>query len=124
MLTENFSREEFACKGLACCGHSAPVVPTLVRGLQELRNALQVPVRINSAFRCNVYNKEIGSSGTSQHCIGMAADIRVDGTIPELVFEAAQLIDIFAEGGIGIYDDFVHVDVRGKYARWDERTKK
>lgn len=123
-LTENFTRHEFRCRGLYCCGHSAPLDPKLIQGLQELRNTLSRPIRINSGFRCLTYNLEIGSTDASQHCLGRAADIRVDKTRPELVLEAAKLVKVFSEGGIGIYDDFVHVDVRGKFTRWDGRTGK
>jgi uncharacterized protein YcbK (DUF882 family) len=33
----------------------------------------------------------------------------------------ADRINVF--GGVGFYDTFVHVDARGKRARWDYRSK-
>ena len=43
---------------------------------------------------------------------------------PEELKKFAEEIPEFANGGIGIYDWGIHVDVRGRRARWDYRTKK
>lgn len=44
--------------------------------LQPLRNAVQVPVVVNSGYRCNRVNRAIGGSAKSQHLTGHAADIQ------------------------------------------------
>ena len=119
-LSKNFSRSEFACRGENCCGGNAPVHPALVAGLQELRDKLGGPLTISSGFRCKRYNAAIGGAKESQHTLGMAADMLVpEGWTPETLAELAESIDVFREGGIGIYPTWVHVDVRmtGK-ARW------
>lgn len=51
--------------------------------LDPLRQALGKPVRINSGFRSAAVNKAIGGSTTSQHMVGEAADIRVEGMTPQ-----------------------------------------
>ena len=69
-----------------------------------------------------------GVSPDSQHHEGRAADIRVEGVTPEEVHAALlSLYDVgeISIGGLGIYDHFVHVDIRGgALHRWDMRTSK
>ena len=43
------------------------------------------PVMINSAFRSKAVNDAVGSRDTSQHRLGLAADFRVPGMIPDAV---------------------------------------
>ena len=42
---------------------------------EPLRVAIDVPIKINSFFRCEELNKAIGGSTKSQHCQGRAIDI-------------------------------------------------
>ena len=46
---------------------------------------------------------------------GMAADIRVQGIIPKEVAKYAESIGVL---GIGLYDDFVHIDTRTAKSFW------
>lgn len=117
-LSKDFRRAEFTCH--CGCGFDTPD-SALVAGLQELRDALGRMVTINSACRCAQHNKKVGGVPDSQHVYGKAADIVVQGMSPQDVLRAAEGIDVFERGGIGVYDTFVHVDVRGKRARWDNR---
>ena len=114
-LTKDFSRDEFKCK----CGCGANYIDMrLVKGLQTLRDNLGKPVIINDATRCPKHNKEVGGVTNSQHILGKAADIHVNGVSPEALADAAEKIPVFLNGGIGRYATFVHVDVRGHKARW------
>ena len=121
-LRPNFRRREFACKGASCCGHSAPVDDRLLDGLQALREKAGFPIRINSGFRCNNHNADVGGSPNSQHRLGKAADIRCNGMTPKELYELAITIPEFENGGVGLYirKQFVHVDVRGEKVRWTE----
>ena len=119
-LSRNFDRSEFACKGEDCCGHSAPVHPDLIESLQALRDRIGRPLSITSGFRCNRHNQTIGGEDHSFHTLGMAVDVvNPEGISPEQLATLAEGIDLFREGGIGIYPSWVHLDVRknGK-ARW------
>jgi zinc D-Ala-D-Ala carboxypeptidase len=119
-LSRNFNRSEFACKGEDCCGHSAPVHPDLVEALQALRDRIGKPLSITSGFRCNRHNQAISGEDHSFHTLGMAADVACpDGIGPEELAALADGIELFHQGGIGIYPSWVHLDVRknGK-ARW------
>lgn len=100
----------------------------LVRALEVIRAEFGgKPIRIISAYRPLKYNTALGSKPDSQHVQGRAADFQIDGVAPSVIYrrvlELHQLgrIEI---GGIGVYDEFNHVDVRGgALATWDERTK-
>ncbi|MGP8050559.1 MAG: YcbK family protein [Desulfobaccales bacterium] len=122
-LSPNFSRQEFACH---CCGKLPPdwlpgETPPLVNALEQLRAAAgNQGVIIVSGFRCVRHNRAVGGEPDSQHLIGKAADIHLNGhTLPQ-TYEVAQAIPPFVEGGIGYYPEqhFVHLDVRGHEARW------
>lgn len=125
MTTTNFKDKEFACP---CCGQTK-VDPLLRLSLEELRALLRNKyprtfkgIRINSGYRCAAHNKKVRGSKNSQHMLGKAADVvglLKDGEVPpQEVWEAARLVHHFVLGGIGRYKTFVHVDVRGKKARW------
>jgi uncharacterized protein YcbK (DUF882 family) len=125
-LSEHFDRWEFACKGIGCCGRSAPINDRLIEDLEELIKIVDLngggehhAMRINSGFRCLTHNRMIGSDDRSFHTLGMAADITVEGFCPERVAKMALGVYDFVDGGIGIYPGFVHLDIRktGK-ARW------
>jgi len=119
-LTKNFSRAEFACKGNNCCDHSAPVHPLLVEGLQRMRDAIGKPVTIVSGYRCRMYNRIVSDHINSYHTIAMAADISCSGMFGAELAEYAEEVEQFKAGGIGIYNNTLHVDVRTNGpARWD-----
>jgi uncharacterized protein YcbK (DUF882 family) len=121
-LSKNFHRSEFACKGENCCNHSAPVNMLLVKGLQAMRYGIQKPIIITSGFRCRKHNAEIAGAEDSTHTIGDAADIKAEGYTGPQLADLAECVDAFKNGGIGIYPDRIHVDVRQDGpARWKRR---
>lgn len=98
----------------------------LVKALEVIRaDCGGLPMRVISGYRPLPYNRALGSKDDSQHVVGRAADFQIDGISPSYIYERILVlydkgaIDI---GGIGVYDSFVHVDVRGgSLHRWDER---
>jgi len=115
MLSKDFSRAELACPD---CG-SCLVTPDLVNALQALRDLAQVPIHVDSGYRCPAHNASVGGVSASQHTEGKAADIRIDGLNVHQMYVLACEIPAFNNGGIGLYDGgFIHVDVRGTRARW------
>lgn len=66
-----FKPEEFKCP---CCGQGSPAL-MLVLWLDLFRAAWGAPVRVNSGFRCEKHNKEVGGAENSRHLLGCAADI-------------------------------------------------
>ena len=114
MLSENFSREEFACK----CGCGQDLVDAeLITVLERLREWADAPITITSGNRCQIYNNKIGGSPSSQHLLSKAADIQVKGFTPREVYNILNrwYSDAY---GIGQYITFVHIDVRAKKGRW------
>lgn len=116
-LTKNFSRSEFKCKCGKCDANYVDI--RLVKGVQEMRDNIGKPIIINCATRCPEHNKEVGGVRDSQHIKGRAADIRVVGMSPAQLAKEAEKVEVFRNGGIGTYNTFVHVDVRGHKARWN-----
>lgn len=121
-LSRNFSKHEFDSKD----GSEMPYevfqnVLKLAQNLQRLRDAINLPININSGYRSPKHNAKIGGVKNSQHLTGKAADIRVAGTSPKIIakkIEELIKLGIMQEGGIGIYETFVHYDIRGEKARW------
>lgn len=137
-ITKNFRRHEFACN--CGCGFDA-VSYKLVENLQTLRNIINAIwdgslIYITSGCRCVEYNKQIGGAVGSQHIYGKAADICIrvpydipvvseyrDGKfflLPAYAASLAALIEPFGQGGIGVYSNYLHVDIRGngRPVRW------
>ena len=83
-----------------------------------MRDKWKKPVKINSAYRCEKYNKEVGGAILSRHKKGDATDIVVKGLSPDEV--ATNCKDLFS--GIGYYNSFTHIDSRPNGpAIWDFR---
>ena len=118
-ITDHFRVYEFACKD----GSDVVFVSqALADILENIRVHFGKPVHINSGYRTVSYNKTVsGSSSTSQHCNGLAADIKVEGHTPKEVYDYACSL-LGDHGGVGIYNTFVHVDVRAVKSRFDYRT--
>jgi len=90
--------------------------PWLVDACAEVRAHFGRPCRINSGFRTNAHNADIGGASQSKHLLGMAADLDVDGVTPDEVADfAARVLQV---GGLGRYDTFTHIDVFGYRRRW------
>lgn len=107
------------------CATLEPNLQRLAENLQVLRDHVDKSVIINIAYRPAWYEIDMGRSGTSQHCLGKAADIVVSGMTSDEVadtIEELMLEDKMENGGLGRYNTFTHFDIRGYAARWDERT--
>lgn len=124
-LTKNFSLSEFACND------GTPVPPELVPNVQHLANNLQVirdeigePIIILSGYRTVSWNDHVGGADKSCHLTAEASDLVTKGLTPDALHQVIlRLIreGKIEEGGVGIYNSFVHYDVRGHRARWHGR---
>lgn len=90
--------------------------------LQFLRDYTGRAITINSAYRSPEHNAKVGGSPTSQHILGKAADITIEGLKPAEVYRIIEdLIDMgnMLQGGLGNYKNFTHYDIRKTKARWN-----
>lgn len=124
-LTTNFHLDEFRCKDRA----RTPVPKTyecnalkVATNLQKLRDYIGVPIVITgSGYRTPEHNRAVGGAPKSQHLTASAADINAKGYTPkELKAVVEKLIanGTLEFGGVGLYPNFLHVDIRPGKARW------
>ena len=116
-LSKYFDSREFACHD----GSEHEISKELIDKLTRLREVIGKSIHVNSGYRSPAYNKAIGGATHSYHMLGMAADCHVDGMTPAQIKAIAVQLGF---RGIGLYDNFIHLDVRPKYTEWDFRTKK
>ena len=121
-LSENFSLSEFRCNdGTDVPEEYMDNVKKLTENLQILRDIIGKPIIVISGYRSPDYNKKISGVKRSQHMLAKAADIIIRGMDTR---DVANLIkDLIKQGkmhsgGVGLYETFVHYDVRGRNARW------
>lgn len=99
-------------------------IQKLANNLQVLRNYIGKPIKINIGFRPLWWELKQGRSGKSQHVFGKAADISINGVEPLEVYRAIELLisrGDMLQGGLGLYNSWVHYDIRKTKARWDKR---
>lgn len=119
-LTKNFSRYEFECPH---CGKN-DISKLLVSQLQMLRDKFKKPIIVTSGVRCEEHNRDVGGVLDSKHLTGEAADIVIRDVAPEEIAREAVKIPDFRRGGIGVYNTFIHLDVRSDGpARWGKRWR-
>ena len=121
-LTPNFSKSEFDSKdGAEMPEDVLANVTRLANALEKIREVIQCPIKINSGYRSPEHNKKIGGALNSMHLKGLAADIVPIGASLKLVYTMIEkLVDQgqIPDGGLKLYDTFIHYDIRGHRARW------
>ena len=120
-LAPSFNAREFRCRD----GSDTILVDeALTVVLQCIRDHFGKPVTITSGYRTPAHNAAVGGAKSSQHLLGRAADIRVEGVSVENV--AAYAESLMPDwGGVGRYPvktgratGWVHVDTRATKSRW------
>lgn len=76
--------------------------------LQPLRDAVGVPLRISSGYRCHELNAKVGGVPTSQHTEGKAADVWCTVLDP-LALARAVLDEGLDFDQMGLYAGFLHI---------------
>lgn len=98
-----FQLSEFAC---GCCGRSEINIEFLTR-LHEARVIANTTFVINSGYRCQKHNMEVGST-SQNHTSGHAADIKARNN-----HKRGKILRGLYRAGfnrVGIRKDFIHVD--------------
>ena len=105
-LSTHFKASEFACPD---CGQNHIHIE-LVQALESVRDIYQKPIVINSGYRCQKHNKEVGGVPNSAHTRGWGSDLRCEGSRNRFeLLRAIMLSGKFNRVGIG--KDFIHVDL-------------
>ena len=114
-ISEHFSFSEFeasdTAKGMRIDNHIKDwdvrdnIVALVNNVLEPLRTKWGGPLMINSGYRCPELNKAVGGVETSQHCKGMAADVRC--TDPFALATLAKRMKLPFDQMI-LYPSFVH----------------
>lgn len=121
--TENFSIKEMEYANCVIPSELLDNAQEVLENLQVLRNELKRPIKIipGGGYRDAQLNAQCKGSKNSQHLQAKASDIRVEGLSPMQVQQTIlRLIDQgkMKQGGVGIYETFVHYDVRGTLTQW------
>ena len=120
-LAPSFSVREFRCKD----GSDTILVDeALTVLLQAIREHFGKAVTITSGYRTAAHNAAVGGAKSSQHLLGRAADIQVQGvSVEDVAAYAERLMPTW--GGVGRYPvkagrakGWVHVDTRANKSRW------
>ena len=120
--TKNFKAGEFACK----CGCGYNVIDQRVIDMaQVIRDAVGVPVHVNSGCRCEKRNAASGGVPNSFHVQGKAVDLSCSLGAKKLF---AVVADLKAKGKLPeleyailyITKDFVHIDCGKKRSMFFE----
>jgi len=110
----HFGSRELACRH---CGKNE-CTQALLDALEQFRAAAGKPVHVNDAYSCPVKNAEVGGAKNSQHLLGNAADIRVDGLTGWQLYEIALQCPLIRGVGRSDFANYLHVDVRKTPAKW------
>ena len=118
-VSKHFVSSEFDCPCNACT--VTLVQPDLVSKLENLRVAINQPLKISSGYRCESYQLELKlrgfetAKGISQHQLGAAADLLCEGMTGESLEHFARQAGFTS---VGVGHSFIHVDLRPGNRRW------
>ena len=123
-----FKEKEFACK---CCGQlplstssgQAPrenVKALVSEVLDPVREKLGMPIVVNSGYRCEKHNKDVGGVRNSQHLRGEAADIHCQDNerLKQLIIENGKFDQLIT------CPTFLHVSYKRTGGNRHQRLKK
>ena len=114
--TEHFLYSDFICP---CCDR-LKIVPAFYRHigmLEQMRHEAGFPIVVNSGYRCPSHNRSVGGTQNSWHLL-FATDIRPESPGEDSLRTLYRLALKMDFGGIGLYDTFLHLDLRPEKVRW------
>lgn len=113
-LTKNLKLSEIHCHGKGCCNQTK-FDSDLGKLFQKMRNVVG-ELNVESGYRCEIHNKEVGGANGSGHTYGTALDLTTDKVSRERLAVLAELLGV---PRIGIYLSknkkyMVHIGVGNK----------
>lgn len=84
--------------------------------LDKFADLVGFPITINCAYRSKEHEKSKGRDGSSYHCAGRAFDIHCLDS--QKRFALVYYAHVVGFNGIGIYQNFVHLDDRATGCLW------
>ena len=113
---EHFALDECVCP---CCNEiilDKLVYLHLIK-LDKMRKEYGFPLVITSGHRCDKHNKEVRGAKNSWH-LRFATDVRPEIGREEDLHKLYKLALTMEWGGIGLYDSWIHLDMRPTETRW------
>ena len=126
-LSKNFNVSEFDChNGQKVKRRDHDGLQYLCRQFLEPLRARFGPVHINSGYRPQAYNASIGGASRSYHNYDIhsndqAADVTCARGTPKewhAFLAGIRRKKRGGKGGLGLYSNFVHIDIRNHPANW------
>ena len=95
------------CQSETC--HYTMVSGKLIEAWENFRHDWGEPTKINSAYRCQTHNENVGGVPNSRHTLGNALDLEMNEYCDKIkmVHLARRHFDY-----VKIYPTFLHCDVR------------
>ena len=115
-VTEHFLYSDFICP---CC-ERIKIIPAFYKHLElleQMRRELGFDILINSGYRCKEHNIEVGGLPRSWHLL-FATDISTGDNDPDKIKSLYKLALHLNFGGIGLYEKYLHLDLRIEPVRW------
>lgn len=111
-LCKGLSTQEYSCKCSNNFCKTTVISKNLIKSYSSFRNLIGVRLLINSGYRCQSHNHNVGGAELSRHLTGEAIDINLKSLHhldnDEIEFAAKNSGFNF----IKFYKSFVHLDVR------------
>lgn len=98
----------------------------VAKNMEIVRKKLgNTPIHVISWYRTAKYNKKVKGATHSQHLTASAMDFTHNDLRPTQIYKIINKMmneKQIKQGGLGLYNTFVHYDIRGNKSRWDLRT--
>lgn len=106
----SLSHDEFRCKcAYADCTYTL-VHPDLISVWNMVRAKFGAPLKVNSGYRCQRHNRNVGGVEDSRHKKGQAIDISFEGMEEKEKSYLKNILDISFDTVL-VYDSFYHCHI-------------
>lgn len=106
-VLDNLNIKEVQCKCSHPTCHYTLISPNVLQAFNRVRKQFKTPLHINSGFRCQSHNIEVGGAPKSRHTRGLAIDISHDEFLES---DKKRLLEILKRhfDKVIVYNTFYH----------------